>query len=181
MLKKVALVFLVVLSILNLTCQTTTDTGFQKTSDGTECIQGQHLDDDKCVSNNDWCNTYDKTAGNCSDCSKWTWKQNNQKQGDYCATKWWAWVLIFLGSLLLAGLIAAAIWYCCCFNHGKKKTSRYGNEMENLDHQYDRADYGYEKNVRGGNYRNDGYQDGYNRDAGYGNSGYREAGYDEIH
>ena len=46
--------------------------------------------------------------------------------------------------------------------------------MENLDHQYDRADYGYEKNVHGGNYGNDGYRDG-----GY-QGGYN-SGYDEIH
>ena len=157
MLKSTLLIVLTVSVILQITNQQSSTKEFQKTSSGEVCYKGKHLDDDKCVSNNDWCNNYDDFSGNCSECSKWAWQQNNDKQGNYCATHWWAWVLIILGSILLACLIAAAIWYCCCVKHGKKKASGYDEHTEM--HQVYDYDKSHERNYYSSsdNYGRGGY------------------------
>ena len=125
MAKNTLILFLTISTILQFTQEqgTTVNTNdhLQVDENGNKCERGKHLDNGKCISNEDWCNNFDSQSGNCSECSKWAWQQNNQYQGDYCATHWWAWVLIILGSILLACLLAGAIYYCCCFSHGKKK------------------------------------------------------------
>ena len=160
MTKSTLLLVLTISVILHFTNQQTNQNYYQKTSGGEVCYKGTHLNKGKCDTNADWCNNYDEVSGNCSECSKWAWKQNDNIQGNYCATHWWAWFLIILGCILLAGLIGAAIYYCCCFSHGKKNTaSASGYDPHYEMHQNYDYDKGNERNyyASNDNYGKSGY------------------------
>ena len=123
----------------------------QVTKDGSVCIVGYHKDDDKCVSNNDWCDSYDEQYGNCKDCNFWTWTVNHDTQGTYCATHWWAVVLIIL-AIILGILLCCGL---CGLLYMKKKASAEGSHGRYDDNHYDIPTsneiphYGVENQVRG--------------------------------
>ena len=108
----------------------------QKADDGTVCSLGYHVNDGKCDTNDDWCDDYDSLSGNCTRCSFWAWTVTDISQGDYCATHWWAWVLIFLGVLLGLALLVFLLKYFCR-GSTKKATAhpnagRYETDLINL-------------------------------------------------
>ena len=97
----------------------------QKTDDGTVCSLGTHVNNDKCDTNNDWCDDYDTLSGNCTRCSFWAWQVRDYQQGFYCATHWWAWFLIFLGIIVGLALLTFLLKYFC--RGTTKKTTAYPN------------------------------------------------------
>ena len=135
---------------------------FQKTSDGVECLRGTHLDDDKCVSNTDWCDHYNEVTKNCEDCNFWTWTKNNEEQGNYCATHWWAVALIILAILLGIALCCGILGWL--WMRSKKRAVQH--EVEDARYDYG-GKGGYENNVRGGFGGKDQYMSGYNALSGY--------------
>ena len=82
-------------------------------SNGTICVRGTHKDQDKCVSNTDWCEKYDVVTLACDDCKFWGFMTNSAEQGHYCATHWWMWLLFILGLLILLGALGFCLksWF----------------------------------------------------------------------
>ena len=101
-----------------------------KLDDGTICPRGTHRDDNKCVSNTDWCRKFNNVSLGCEDCKFWAFKTENFEQSNYCATHWWVWFLIFLGILLLLAIIGALVQICCLGKNRKKKEGMYEKQYE---------------------------------------------------
>merc|ERR1712118_285186 len=57
-------------------------------------------------------------------CDWYAWFVSNENQadvsgnGNWCETRWWLWLLIFIGGLLLLAMLIGVICACCC----RKKT-----------------------------------------------------------
>ena len=140
----------------------------QMTSNGDECEKGKHLDDDKCVSNNDWCDHYNGVSFNCDECNFWTWTVNNEEQGNYCATHWWAVVLIILAILLGVALCCGLLGWL--WMRSKKRAVQHEVEDARYDYGKGGHDVRVEDGVRGGYGGYGGknqYMSGYNTLSGY--------------
>ena len=83
---------------------------FETNSAWKTCVLGTHYRDGKCESNSWECAKY--ATNSCTECQFWMWGQNSETQGNYCQNKWWYWVVIFLGLLLLVALIVASVMFC---------------------------------------------------------------------
>jgi hypothetical protein len=95
------------------------------------CAKGSHLIDDKCIANNQRCDTkdYSATLQSCNSCSFWDWKEmyknSDGTNSDYCeAWSWWVWMLWILFFLVVLGALGALIWWLatkfCCKKKVKK-------------------------------------------------------------
>ena len=116
--------------IISLTMISMNRAEVNKLTDGTICPRGTHTDDDKCVSNTDWCRKFNNVSLGCEDCKFWAWKTENFEQSNYCATHWWIWFLIFLGILLLLAIILALVKTFCFGKNKKKKDGYYEQQLE---------------------------------------------------
>ena len=109
----------------------------QQAPDGTVCTKGMHLDNDLCISNEDWCDEFNNETLSCDSCSFWVWEVESQEQGNWCATHWWAVFLICL-AILLGVLLCVGLCAWLALKAGQKSSAKPKGRAEDIrDERYE--------------------------------------------
>lgn len=114
--------------------------GILQEAEESNCDQGEHMNDEKCVSNQSTCTdegAYDKKTLSCDSCSHFWYSKEEAKTeeqphltGQYCvshALAWWMWSL---GLLLLLGLIAGLLFVVMTKPKGKGGNKKLNNKSK---------------------------------------------------